>query len=109
MSKDPAYRHSQTIASVGVATEVGETADIDELFRKTAKRSAYPDADLRAMLIEKPTPLRVIDFLLVGHFDTPVSWTELKRLGVFKRPPQSIAEVERAAYVRLKVYQRLGF
>jgi hypothetical protein len=61
------------------------------------------------MLAEKETPLKVIDFLLVGHFDAPVPWKELKAISVLNAPPQSIVEVDRAAYGRLEVYERLGF
>jgi hypothetical protein len=61
------------------------------------------------MLSEKEAPLKVIDFLLVGHFETPVPWKELRAIGVLNAPPQSIVEVDRAAYGRLKVYERLGF
>jgi GNAT superfamily N-acetyltransferase len=109
MSKDPEYLYSQTMASVGVVVDVEQTCDIDELFRMTAKRSVYPDDELRAMLAEKETPLKVIDFLLVGHFDAPVPWKELKAISVLNAPPQSIVEVDRAAYGRLEVYERLGF
>ena len=109
MSKDPAYLHSQTVASIAVVTDVKQTKDVDELFRLTGKRSVYTDDDLRTMLSEKATPLMVIDFLLVGHFDVPVPWKELKALGVLNAAPQSIVEVDRAAYSRLAVYERLGF
>jgi hypothetical protein len=38
-----------------------------------------------------------------------VPWKELKAIGVLNAPPQSIVEVDRAAYERLTVYKRLGF
>jgi hypothetical protein len=97
------------MATVGVVAGVAETRDIDDLSQMTAKRSVYSDDALRAMLAERKTPVKVIDFLLVGHFDTPVPWKDLKALGVLKAPPQSIVEVNREAYGRLNVYERLGF
>ncbi len=109
MSKDPEFLYSQTITSVGVVVGAKQTCDIDELFRMTAKRSVYPDYKLRAMLAEKKTPLKVIDFLLVGHFDAPVPWSELKAIGALNAPPQSIVELGRDAFRQLKVYERLGF
>lgn len=108
-SKDDESAQSQTMATVGVVTDWTETADIDMLLRLTAKRSAYSDGDLRAILAEKQSPLKVIDFMLTGHFDHAVPWDELKRIGVFKAPPQSIVEVERGAYAALNVHARLGF
>ena len=88
---------------------MAETSDIDDLSQRTAKRSVYSDSALQAMLAEKKTPLKVIDFLLVGHFETPVAWKQLKALGVLRAPPQSIVEVNRDAYGRLNVFERLGF
>lgn len=109
MSKDQEYLYSQTMATVGVVAGVADSSDIGDLSQRTAKRSVFTDDALRAMLTEKSTPLKVIDFLLVGHFEQPVPWKELKALGVLKAPPQSIVEVERSEYERLNAYQRLRF
>ncbi len=109
LSKDLDFLYSQTIATVGVITSVKRTNDIDELFQISGKRSVYSESELRSMLAESETPLKVIDFLLVGHFVEPVSLSDLIQARVLTAPPQSITEVERDAYVRLDVYRRLGF
>jgi ribosomal protein S18 acetylase RimI-like enzyme len=108
MSKDEEYLHSRSLTSVGVVTDVSETGDMNELALLTAKRSVFSDEALRAMLVARGSPLKVINFLLVGHFDAPVPWSELKRLGVLKSPPQSIVEIATEAYGKLDVYGRLG-
>ena len=81
MSKGDEYLYSRCLTTVGVATSIVATRDANELSLLTAKRSIFPDDTLVAMLEAKASPLKVIDFLLIGHFDDPVSWADLKRLG----------------------------
>ena len=109
LSKDLEYLYSQSIATVGVVVSARQTNNIDELFRIAGKRSVFSEDELRSMLAEKTTPLKIIEFLLVGHFDEPVGLRELIDAKILSAPPQSITEVSRDAYNRLDVYPRLGF
>ena len=54
--------------------------------------------------------MKVIDFLLVGHAEHPISLDVLVKDGVFSgRPPQSIASLSEGRYRALKALMRLGF
>jgi len=56
------------------------------------------------------SPIKVIDFLLIGHIESPVPLSTLVTESIFsKRPPQSIAELGKDQYVRLRPHLRLGF
>jgi hypothetical protein len=55
-------------------------------------------------------PMKVIDFLLVGHAEHPIELDVLVGAGIFSnRPPQSIAILSESRYQALKPLLRLGF
>jgi ribosomal protein S18 acetylase RimI-like enzyme len=109
-SKAPKFAASQSITSVGVAERVSETQDLDELIRLTAKRSVFTQAELREWIDEKPTPVKVIDFLLVGHLDPHVPLEALKAEGVFAgHPPQSITLLGPDRFAPIRRRLNLGF
>jgi hypothetical protein len=83
---------SQSITTVGVVERVSETNSLDQLIKLTAKRSVYTAAQLAQMINSSSRPLKVIDFLLVGHLEPPMPLAELVSHRVFGRhPPQSIS------------------
>src|SRR5690606_10316986 len=85
---------SQSITTLGVVEKVSQPADYESLVRLTAKRSVYSQNQLADMLEAGARPLKAIDFLLVGHLETPISLSELNRLGIFTgHPPQSISRI----------------
>lgn len=109
-SKSPGLLASQAITSVGVVERVSQTDDLDKLLRLTAKRSVFSEAELRAMVIASQTPVRVIDFLLVGHLDQPVPLETLKAEGVFNRnPPQSICALTPDRFAPIRSRLDFGF
>jgi hypothetical protein len=62
------------------------------------------------MVATTADPVKVIDFLLVGHLQPPVQLQALVASGVFsKRPPQSIAQLSEDRYQILKPFVSLGF
>jgi hypothetical protein len=82
----------------------------DDLIRLTAKRSVFSAKELREMNASERSPVKMIDFLLVGHSQPPVHLNALVQDGVFSgRPPQSIAELGGEQYRRLRPHIRLGF
>lgn len=106
-SKDKKMRASQSITSVGVVESTQIVESFEELMRLTAKRSVYAEDELRALL-EKP--VLVIDFLLIGHLETPVALYDLVRDGVFnKRPPQSICQLDRNRFEAIRRRLDFGF
>jgi hypothetical protein len=110
MSKDERYDASQSITTVGVVEQVIDVVLSDDLIRLTAKRSVFSAEELRKMNASETSPVKMIDFLLVGHSDPPVHLDTLVRDGIFSgRPPQSIAELRGEQYRRLRRHIRLGF
>jgi ribosomal protein S18 acetylase RimI-like enzyme len=110
MSKEESFRFSQTITTVSVAEQMTQATSTDDLIRLTAKRSVFSAEELHAMDASASSPVKVIDFLLIGHAEPPVTLEELIRDGVFsRRPPQSIAEISEASYYQLKSLLSLGF
>jgi hypothetical protein len=110
MSKDERYEASQSITTVGIVEQVVEVLAGDDLIRLTAKRSVFSAKELREMNASERSPVKMIDFLLVGHSQPPVHLNTLVQDGVFSgRPPQSIAELGGEQYRRLRPHIRLGF
>ncbi|MBP7702192.1 MAG: GNAT family N-acetyltransferase [Phenylobacterium sp.] len=109
-SKAEGLLASQAITSLGVVERVSQTADLEELIRLTAKRSVFSETELRAMISAKATPVRVIDFLLVGHLEPPVPLATLVAEGVFNgRPPQSICALPPDRFAPIRARLDLGF
>jgi hypothetical protein len=87
---------------------VSEFGELDALSQHVARRSVFSLDNFKAMMQESSRPIKVIDFLLVGHSDPPVSLEQLIRSGIFhSRTPQSISMISDEAYKRLK--QQLSF
>ncbi len=110
MSKDERYAASQSITTVGVVEQVVNVTAADDLIKQTAKRSVFAADELHAMNPRLLSPVKMIDFLLVGHLQKAVALATLVADGVFSnRPPQSILEFDKSQYERLKPYLSLGF
>ena len=110
MSKDEAYATSQSITTVGVVEQVANVTSAEELIKQTAKRSAFSAEDLTGMAPSPVSPVKMIDFLLVGHSQPSVPLAILVSAGIFNgRPPQSIAELSEERYAALKALLQLGF
>jgi hypothetical protein len=87
-----------------------QSSDLEELLRLTAKRSVFTETELRMMLQERPTPLRVIDFLLIGHVHPSVPLAVLKAEGVFNgAPPQSICQLSHRRFAPIRERLEFGY
>jgi ribosomal protein S18 acetylase RimI-like enzyme len=110
MSKDDRYALSQSITTVGVVEQVVDVTTTDDLIRHTAKRSVFSAEDLDAMRATRNSPVKLIDFLLIGHIQPPMRLNTLVQMEVFShRPPQSIAQFTEERYTRLKPHVQLAF
>jgi hypothetical protein len=110
MSKDQKYASSQTITTVGVVEQVTNVCSTEELVRQTAKRSVFSAEALDEMKASANSPVKMIDFLLIGHTETPVPLPVLINEGIFSgRPPQSITELSEDRYAKLRTHLQLGF
>jgi hypothetical protein len=110
MSKDEGYAASQSITTIGIVEQVTDITSADDLIRHTAKRSVFSADDLHGLNPSADSPIKTIDFLLVGHTDPPVRLHALLAAGVFTRhPPQTIVELTEERYAALKAHFQLGF
>jgi hypothetical protein len=110
MSKDESLAATQSITTVSIAEQVTSVSNTDDLIRMTAKRSVFSAEEMDAMAATPADPVKVIDFLLVGHIQPLVQLSTLLNSGVFSnRPPQSIAQLSEERYQVLKPIVRLGF
>ena len=93
-SLSPGYPTSQSLTSVGVVEDVAYARSLKDLVRLTAKRSVYSEAQLDEFEATKDRPVKVIDFLLIGHLDPVMKLDELQHKNVFAgHPPQSICRL----------------
>jgi hypothetical protein len=110
MSKDESLAATQSITTISIAEQVINVSNTDDLIRLTAKRSVFSADEMGAMGATPAEPVKVIDFLLVGHTQPPIQLSTLVTSGVFSnRPPQSIAQLSEERYQMLKPLVRLGF
>lgn len=93
--------HSQCATTVGVVEGFSEAIDKADLVKMTSKRSVFTDESLEAMFDNNTSPVKVLDFLLVGHFNNVVPLRKLIELGVLKAPPMSIGIIEHTAFENL--------
>jgi GNAT superfamily N-acetyltransferase len=110
MSKDERYVASQSITTISIVERAVDVTSADDLIKLTAKRSVFSAEELRAMNPSARSPVKMIDFLIVGYLQPVVPLAQLLSLGVFSnRPPQSIAQLTEDGYNALKPYVQLGF
>jgi len=109
MSKNDGYAASQSITTVAIAEQLNLVNSTDDLVRLTAKRSVFSAEDLEAWRATPEEPVKVIDFLLIGHVDPPIRLTQLLEERVLAGHPQSIMQFSEDRYRRLKPLLRLGF
>lgn len=82
MSKNDGYVATQSITTVAIAEQVTLMSGTEDLVRLTAKRSVFSAEDLEAGRATRDDPVKVIDFLLVGHVDPPIMLAKLMHQGV---------------------------
>jgi hypothetical protein len=109
-SQSKGYVASQTVTSVGVVETVTNASSLDDLVRITAKRSVYSEEQLAAFHASKAHPVKVIDFLLIGHLEPPIKLVDLNSEGVFTgHPPQSICYLPPSRFRPVRHRMSFGF
>jgi len=89
---------------------VNTASGVDDLVRITAKRSVYSEDQLAEFRASDAHPVKVIDFLLIGHLDPPMKLVDLNREGVFTgHPPQSICYLPPARFRPVQARMSFGF
>jgi hypothetical protein len=110
MSKDEELAASQSITTLAIVEQVNDIAEVDELIKHSAKRSVYSADEMRKMNPGGASPVKVIDFLLVGHTQPTVGLARLQALRVFgKHPYQSITMLSEEQYQALRGDLEIGF
>jgi hypothetical protein len=95
---------------VAIAEQINLAFTTEDLVHLAAKRSVCSAEELKSFNATPGNPVKVIDFLLVGHAEHPIELDALVQAGVFSnRPPQSIANMSEHRYQALKPLLRLGF
>jgi ribosomal protein S18 acetylase RimI-like enzyme len=95
------------VRTVGIVERYREIADPQSLLRATGRRSVYSAEEQIQML--RQSPVKVLDFLLVGHLKQPIPLQLLNAMGAIKGVPQSIRPVAKAAYDQLGIHANLGY
>jgi hypothetical protein len=109
-SRSPKYVASQSATSVGVVEAVSTARNLEDLVRLTAKRSVYSEVQLEEFGATDAKPVKVVDFLLVGHLDPLMKLDELDREGVFTgHPPQSICHLPPERFSPVRRRMNFGF
>lgn len=101
---------SQAITTVGIFEEMALASSNEELRRMAGGRSVYSDAQLTRIAPTQARPVKVINFLLAGHFDPVMSLRTSNEENVFAgHPPQSIKHLDPAQQSALLRHANLAF
>jgi ribosomal protein S18 acetylase RimI-like enzyme len=95
------------VRTVGIVEAYREIADAESLLRATGRRSVYSAKEQVEMV--KDSPVKVLDFLVVGHLRDPIPLGGLQVMGAIKGVPQSIRSVRKVAYDQLHIHANLGY
>lgn len=101
---------SQSVTTAGIVEAVSESSSWEDLSLKTAKRSVFSELELKSRIEAGSGPVKIIDFLLAGHFSPPIPLAKLIEYGAVRgRPPQSICKISRSATQRIRHHIDWGF
>ncbi len=101
---------SQALTAVGILEELTIAESTRDLMRLTGGRSVYSEEELEAWKTLPNSPVKVINYLLVGYIDPPITLNELNQDGIFSgHPPQSIFEFRKDKLDLLLARIDLGF
>ena len=101
---------SQALTSVGVFERMTLAHSTEELRRLAGGRSVYSERQLLSWRASIHKPVKVVDFLLMGHIAPAMSLPELRHEGIFGgHPPQSIFTLRRHQLTPIVQRLDLGF
>lgn len=101
---------SQAVTAVGILEEVTLATSTKDLMLKTGGRSVYSEADLAAWNASESRPVKVINYLLIGYIEPPITLDELRTMGVVRgNPQQSIYELRDGLLRKMLDRTNLGF
>jgi predicted nucleic acid-binding protein len=101
---------SQAITAVGIFEDCQIAHSTKDLMRMTGGRSVYSEDDLNAWEANPEKPVKVINYLLAGYINPPITIQELRKFGIFGgHPPQSIFRISSEHLALLLPRLKLGF
>ncbi len=101
---------SQAMTAVGVFENLDQAFSTTELMRLAGGRSVYSEQELEGWNASGTNPVKVINYLLSGYINPPLSKNKLLEEGIFRnRPPQSIFEIRGDKLNILLAHLNLGF
>ena len=100
---------SGNVRTVGIVEKMTEISDPEALLRATGRRSVYTEKQQLGMLHQSQSPIKVVDFILVGHLKNAVPLGLLNAIGALKGAPQSFTRMNKDAYRTLDVHALLGY
>ncbi|AXO15726.1 GCN5 family acetyltransferase [Thalassospira indica] len=104
------HEPSQMITAIGVFEDLSLAYSYNELLQLAGGRSVYTAKQFEQMKASESSPVKVINFLLVGYPDPAIRLFDLIKSEIFKQhPPQSICKIPRDASLSLLKERDLGF
>jgi hypothetical protein len=102
---------SQAITTVGIFESMTLARSAEDLRRLAGGRSVYSEEQLRTFEASEERPVKVINFLLIGHIVPAIGLPDLMKLGVFAaHPPQSVVRLRREQLMAvLRQVNNFGF
>lgn len=102
---------SQAITTIGIFENMTFANSTEDLRRLAGGRSVYSENQLRAFKASDEQPVKVINFLLIGHIAPSIKLQDLIRLTVFAgHPPQSMIRLRREQLIAvLQKVTNFGF
>jgi hypothetical protein len=91
---------SQAITTLGIFEDVTLAHSLEELRRLAGGRSVYSERQLIDWGASPEEPVKVINFLLVGHFSEPIALQQIITANLVKGAPQSIGHLQERCFWR---------
>ncbi len=101
---------SQALTTIGIFEDMALAHSVEELRRLAGGRSVYSERQLLAWEASPDRPVKVINFLLAGHINPPISLSAMRSDGLIpSHPPQSIFRIARDRLTPIFRRIHLGF
>lgn len=94
-----ASKIKRAITTLGVVEQSLRTSNLSEALRMLGKRSVYTLDEIEKIVSAEAL---IVDFRLANHFDVPITFEELKKLGVLKGPPISIVKLKQPTFAKMQ-------
>lgn len=88
----------RAVTTLGIVESYQWSESADELARIVSRRTVYSDRQIQEMA---RTETKVMLFRLIRHFESPVSYVNLRRLRVVRGPIQSVIRVSDESFSRI--------